>query len=136
MLAHLLKVDQRILHPLGYSGHSTQSGALELFALEQRLSILEQSYIITSCNFPLATSFRSTVYSYQKLTNCLNQLLRPRQLRQGYPKMVGIVEGVEKIAVERVDVLQFGEAVEDGLQFLGEGLGRVFNLSGIELRTH
>jgi hypothetical protein len=47
--------------------------------------------------------------------------------------MIGIVEGVEEIAVERVNILEFREAVEDGLQFLGEGLGGIFNFSSIKL---
>jgi hypothetical protein len=51
----------------------------------------------------------------QQRTDCLNQLLRSRQLRQSYPEVIGIVECVEEIAVERVDVLQFWETVEDGL---------------------
>jgi hypothetical protein len=47
MLPDLLEVDQRIFHSLGNGGHTAQSGALELFALEQRLSVLEQANIIT-----------------------------------------------------------------------------------------
>jgi hypothetical protein len=69
----------------------------------------------------------------EKRTNSLNQLLRSRQRGQCYPKVIGIVEGVHKIAVERVDVLQFWEAIEDGLQLVGEGLGRESDFSSIEL---
>lgn len=46
--------------------------------------------------------------------------------------MVGIVEGIQKIAVERVDVCEAREAVNCRGQALGESLGRVFDLAGVE----
>lgn len=47
--------------------------------------------------------------------------------------MVGIVEGVHKIAVERVDIGELWEAIENGSELFGEGLGCVFDFSRIEL---
>ena len=47
--------------------------------------------------------------------------------------MVGIVQSVHQIAVERVDVLESREAIEDGLQLLSKRLGRKFDLSRVEL---
>jgi hypothetical protein len=133
MLPNLLEVDQRIFHSLCDGGHTTQGSTLELLALEQRLSILEQSHIITGCISLLAYPVQVKVSNGQRPTNCLNQLLRSRQLREGYPEVICIVEGVEEIAVEGMDVLKFWEAVEDGLQFLREGLGSVFDLARVEL---
>jgi hypothetical protein len=49
------------------------------------LRILEKSDIIARYNF--------------------NQMLRSRQLAQGNSEVVGIVESIEKIFMERVDVL-------------------------------
>ena len=46
--------------------------------------------------------------------------------------MVCIVQGVEQIAVERVDVLQAREGVDSLCEALGEGLGGVFDLTGVE----
>jgi hypothetical protein len=41
-------------------------------------------------------------------------MFRSRKLTESNSEMVGIVESVEQILVERVDVLQAGEALEDG----------------------
>jgi hypothetical protein len=48
MLANLLQVDKRVLEALADGGHASQSSALELLALEQRLSILQKADIVTS----------------------------------------------------------------------------------------
>lgn len=47
--------------------------------------------------------------------------------------MVGIVESVEEVFVERVDVLQSRKPVEDGLELFGEGLGGEFDLASVEI---
>lgn len=46
--------------------------------------------------------------------------------------MVCIVKSVQKIAVERVDILETGEAIDGGGNALGEGLGSVFDFSRVE----
>ena len=46
--------------------------------------------------------------------------------------MVGIVECVQQIFVEWVDVLESGEAVEDRLELLTEGLRGELDFSGVE----
>lgn len=46
MLSDLLKINKRILEPLADSCHATQAGALELFALEQTLAILDQAHVV------------------------------------------------------------------------------------------
>ena len=46
--------------------------------------------------------------------------------------MVRIVQRVQQIAVERVDVRQARESLDGLGQALGEGLGRIFDLSGVE----
>ena len=47
--------------------------------------------------------------------------------------MVGIVEGVEKILVERMNVLKSWETVENERDLLAEGLLRELDLAGIEV---
>lgn len=55
------------------------------------------------------------------------------QLTKGNSKMVGIVEGIEKIFVERVDILKTWESIEDQRELLGEGLLGELDLTGIEI---
>ena len=112
MLSNLVQVEERVFQSLDNSGHATQRGPLELLALEEGLSVLEKSDVISG--------------------NGLDQVFRSRKLTQGDPEMVGIVEGVEQILVERVDVLQAREAVEDGAKLLREGLLGKLDFSGVE----
>jgi hypothetical protein len=49
------------------------------------LRILEKSHVVAGYDF--------------------NEMLRSGELAKGNPEMVGIVEGVEEIFVERVDIL-------------------------------
>ncbi|KAI6759202.1 hypothetical protein HG530_009882 [Fusarium avenaceum] len=46
MLADLIEVHEWILESLEESGHATKSGPLELLALEQRLTVLDETDII------------------------------------------------------------------------------------------
>jgi hypothetical protein len=46
--------------------------------------------------------------------------------------VVGIVEGVEKVLVEGVDVLEAREAVEDGGELFGKRLLGELDLSSVE----
>jgi hypothetical protein len=60
-------------------------------------------------------------------------VLRGRELAEGYSEMVGIVEGIEKIFVERMDILQAGKSVQDEGELFCECLLREFDFSGIEI---
>ena len=112
MLPHLVEVQKRILEALDDGGHPTKRSTLQLLALEQRLAILEQADIVSGNRF--------------------NQMLGGRKLTESDAKVVGIVQGVEQILVERMNILQSGKALEDGAEFLGERLLREFDLSCIE----
>lgn len=59
-------------------------------------------------------------------------MLSGRQLSKSNLEVVGIVQGVEKILVERVDVCEAREAVKDGLDLLGKGLGGVLDFTDVE----
>ena len=51
MLPDLLKVDKRVLEPLADCCHATERRLLQLLALEQRLSVLQETNIVTSDSF-------------------------------------------------------------------------------------
>lgn len=112
MLPDLLEVDKRVLEPLADCGHATQRRLLQLLALEKRLSVLEKTNIVTG--------------------DSLNQRLGGRQLTKSNTEVVRIVEGVEQIAVERVDINKAGEGFDRLREALGEGLGGVLDLASIE----
>ena len=59
-------------------------------------------------------------------------MLGGRQLTEGNPEVIGIVKRVQEVLVERVDVLEAGEAIENRSQLLAESLLRVFDLACIE----
>jgi hypothetical protein len=81
--------------------------------VEERLRIFEKSDIISR--------------------HYLNQMLRGRQLAKGYSEVVGVVEGIEEIFVERVDILEAGESVQDERELFCKCLLCEFDLSGIEI---
>lgn len=112
MLPHLFKIDERVFETLADGGHATQRRAFELFALEQRLAIFEQTNVIAR--------------------NRLYQSLGRVQLTKCDSEMVGIVEGVEQILVERVDIREAWETVENRCNLLREGLGRVLDFTDVE----
>lgn len=85
MLADLIKIEEGVLQPLYNSGHATQPRSLELLALKQRLPILEKTDVISR--------------------DCLNQMLGRGHLAKGDFEMIGIIERVEQIFVERMDIL-------------------------------
>ena len=113
MLAHLVEVEEGVFESSANCSHTTQSRTLELLALEERLRIFEKSDIISRHN--------------------LNQMLRSRQLAKGYSEMVGVVEGIEEIFVERVDILEAGESIQDERKLLCKCLLCEFDLSCIEI---
>lgn len=59
-------------------------------------------------------------------------MLSGRQLSKSNLEVVGIVQGVEKILVERVDVCEAREAVKDSLDLLGKGLCGVLDFTDVE----
>ena len=51
IIRRMLKVEQWVLQPLRNSCHSPERSALELLALEQRLSIFEKAHIVSGYGF-------------------------------------------------------------------------------------
>lgn len=68
--------------------------------MEERLRIFEKPNIISR--------------------NSLDQSLCGGQCTEGYPEVIGIVEGIEEIFVERMNILQSWEAIENGLKLFAE----------------
>lgn len=112
MLSHLFEVYQRILETLGNCCHAPKGSSLELFALEERLRIFQESNVISG--------------------DGLDEMLCSRKLAEGDSEVVRIVQSIQKIFVERMNVLEAWEAIEDHRQLLRECLLCVLHLSGIE----
>lgn len=89
MLAHLLEVHERVFQPPAYRSHAAEGCALELLALKKRLRVFQETDIISRDSF--------------------NQVFSGRELSKGYPKMVGIIERIQQIFVERMYVLKTGK---------------------------
>ena len=91
MLAHLLEVYERIFQPPAYGSHAAEGCALELLALEERLRVLEETNVVSRDGF--------------------YEVFGGRELTKGYSEMVGIVEGIQQVLVERMYVLKTGETL-------------------------
>lgn len=81
--------------------------------MEQRLGVFEEAYVVSG--------------------DSLDQSLGRRYGTESYSEVVGIVQGVEKILVERMNVLQPWKAVEDGLELFAECFGGKLDLSCVEI---
>lgn len=130
MLSDLLQVDEGVLETLADGGHATKGGALEVLALEQTLAAQKISKVAKSqiCDKYAPIFDKSDIVT----SDSLNQRLGSVELTKGNPEVVGIVESVEEIAMERVNVLEARETVDGGGQTLGEGLGGVLDFTGVE----
>lgn len=80
--------------------------------MEQRLCVFQQSDVISRYGF--------------------DQSLRGGQGAECYSEMVCIVQCVHEIFVERVNVLEAWEAIEDCLEFFGESLCSVLDFSCVK----
>jgi hypothetical protein len=72
MLAHLIKVKKGVFKSAANRGHASQRRTLQLFALEERLRVFEESDIVSGHNF--------------------DQMLCGGELTKRNTEMVGIVE--------------------------------------------
>ena len=91
MLAHLLEVYERVFQPPAYRCHAAQGCALELLALEERLCVFEETNIVSRDGF--------------------DEMFSGRKLSEGYSEMVGIIEGIQQVLVERMYVLKTGKTL-------------------------
>jgi hypothetical protein len=82
MLSDLFQINERVFEAPTDSSHATESGALKLLALEQRLGIFDETNIVAGYG--------------------IDQMLCGRNLAEGDSEMVGIVESVHQILVCRV----------------------------------
>lgn len=112
MLPHLLEVEKRIFESLADGGHTTKGSSLQLLALEQRLSILQKSNVVSS--------------------HGLYEVFCSGHLAQGDPEVVGIVKCVQEVLVEGMNVYKSWESVNDGRELLRKCLGCVFDFASVE----
>ena len=91
MLTHLLEVHERIFEPPAYRSHAAQGCALELLALEEGLCIFEETDIVSRDGF--------------------NEVFSRRELAEGDPEMVSVVERIQEVLVERMYVLKTRKTV-------------------------
>lgn len=113
MLPDLLQIYKLVLQLGRDRRHPTKRRPLQLLALIQALSILQQTHMISG--------------------NRLNQCLGACKLAECDAEVVGVVERVHQIAVERVDVRQLGEVGERCFQFLNELLSCEFDFTRVEV---
>jgi hypothetical protein len=113
MLAHLIEVQERIFQSPTDRGHSTERCALELLTLEERLCVFEESNIVARHYF--------------------DEVLCGGKLAESYAEVVGVVKGVEEILMERVDILEPGETVQDQRELFCESFLCEFDFSSIEV---
>lgn len=112
MLSDLLEVLEGALQSTCDSGHATEGGTLQLFALKQRLCVFDKADVVAS--------------------DLLDEVFGGRELTEGDTEVIGIIKRVHERAVEGVDVLETGEGLEDSPQFLGEGLFGELDLPEVE----
>lgn len=67
------------------------------------------------------------------LTDGFDQPLGGRELTESDAKVICVVERVHEVAVERVNILQTGEAIEDCLDLLCKCFCCVLDFTGVEL---
>ena len=113
MLTDLVEVDKRVFKSAADGCHTTESSTLELLALEERLSILEKSDIVAGHSF--------------------DQMLGRGELTKSDTEMVSVVKGVEKILMERMNILKSWETVENESDLFTEGLLGVLDLTGVKV---
>jgi hypothetical protein len=113
MLANLLEITQTRLELLDERAHTTESRSLELLASEQRVSVLQETHVISS--------------------DVVDDVLGLVDVTQSQLVMISIIQHVHEITVERMDVVQLGEAVDDGGELLVKRRLHELDLAHVEL---
>ena len=110
---HLLQVLQTLILPLHDGAHSSQCGLLELLTAVEGVAKLQQTHVV--------------------LGYVIDEVLGGVELPQGQLVVVFIVEDVQKIGVERVNVVQFRKLGDYSSEFIVEGLLGELDLLRVEL---
>lgn len=135
MLSHLLKVDQRIFQSSTYGSHTTESSALQLLALKQRLRIFQEANVVTGdgldevlCGGELTKSNSEVVRIVQRI----QQILVCSALSDGLSQRECMVRFRPELLTKWMDILKAGKSIEDGRDLLGECLLGELDLASIE----
>ena len=112
MLSHLFQVSKTCSQLLEKSGHPSEGGSLQHLASVERVSIFEHSYVV--------------------IGNIVDYRFGLVHVSQSQFVVVFVVEYVQLVCVERMDVVELGEAIDNSLQFfIDSGLSEL-DLSHIE----
>eukprot|EP01085_Mycamoeba_gemmipara_P002450 Mycagemm_TRINITY_DN7815_c0_g1::TRINITY_DN7815_c0_g1_i1::g.2450::m.2450 type:complete len:176 gc:universal TRINITY_DN7815_c0_g1_i1:531-4(-) len=112
MLAHLLEEGQRGALLLHNGTHATKRSALESLAAIQRVAILEQAKVL--------------------LAEIIDEGTCSIKLPQGKLVVVAVVEYIDEISVEGVDVIEYGELVQNDGELIVIALRRELHLPDVE----
>lgn len=113
VLSDLLKITQTGLEFFKQSSSSTEGRSLQHFGSVKTVGVFKQSNVIVS--------------------NVICDGLGFVHVTEGQLVMISIVEHIHEISVEGMHVVKFGERINDGLQFLGDGGLHELDLAHVEL---
>mmetsp|Transcript_19433 Transcript_19433/g.74612 ORF Transcript_19433/g.74612 Transcript_19433/m.74612 type:complete len:651 (-) Transcript_19433:57-2009(-) len=113
MLTYLLQVRQARPLLLHHRAHAAERGLLQSLASVEAVSVLEQTDVV--------------------LRQIGNVVARVVQLAQGELVVVPVVQHVHEIGVERVDLVEDREVIEDTRELVVEVLLRILDLPHVEL---
>mmetsp|Transcript_5471 Transcript_5471/g.9261 ORF Transcript_5471/g.9261 Transcript_5471/m.9261 type:complete len:659 (+) Transcript_5471:197-2173(+) len=113
VLSDLLEVAEGGLELLDERAHPSEGGPLELLAAVERVSVLEEPDVVGG--------------------HVVHNILGLVDVSKGQFVVISIVKDVHEIGVEGVDVVDLGEAVDDGLQLLVDRLLHELDLAHVEL---
>ena len=113
MLAHLLEITQARLELLDEGAGATECGSLQLLRAIERVSVLEQAHVI--------------------VRNAVTNRLGLVDVTEGQLVMITVVEDVHEIRVERVDIVQLGETIDNCGKFLTDCLLHELDLTHVKL---
>lgn len=106
MLPDLVEVQQGLLQLLGESGDTAECGALQLLALEERLGVLDKADVVAGDGLAEVLGGAQLAEGDAELRlsvgGYLGRFIPGSSGDMTY--VVGIVEGVEEILVERVHI--------------------------------
>ena len=113
MLADFFQIRERGLQLLHQGAGSTESCSLELLAAVQTVAVLQKAHVVVGDG---VGDVFSLVY-----------------VAEGQLVVISVVEHVHQVRVEGVDVIQFGEAVNNSSHLFVDRFSHVLDFSHIEL---
>lgn len=113
VLADIFEVLESISELLAGSGHTTKSSALELLTTVQRITVLQETDVIT--------------------TNGVDNVTDGTDLAEGDLVVITVIQDMHQITVEGMDIIDLREFDEDVSELFVDGLLGEFDLLHVEL---